>query len=418
MSPRPNLSNIPSQPRIRPVEPVWVDHQGQPFLHLRDPLQMADQAIMIPQHLAPLVALMDGTREVDSLPAALSLRTGVSLTTAQVREFVAAMDSALLLENGAFKQAAAKRLKVYRDAPFRKPSHADLVYPSKADELTQTLARFAEGLPVNGDGGRTNGRLAGVLSPHIDYERGGKTYAELWQRSRPYLDDVELAVIFGTDHSGGLGTLTPTVQSYASPYGVMPTDREVVDGLAEALGEEDAYAEEMHHVNEHSIELALVWFHHFAGGRDVPVVPVLCGSFAHFIDGEGRPAADDKLGRATEYLKEVMAGRNTLVIAAGDLSHVGPVFGDARPIDDQGRKSLENEDNESINAICEGDPEAFFEMSRAEMDARRICGLSPIYMMLRLLEGAGGASFGYDQCAADQANASYVSIAGAMLFEG
>ena len=91
---------------------------------------MADQAIMIPQHLAPLVALMDGTREVDSLPAALSLRTGVSLTTAQVREFVAAMDSALLLENGAFKQAAAKRLKAYRDAPFRKPSHADLVYPS------------------------------------------------------------------------------------------------------------------------------------------------------------------------------------------------------------------------------------------------------------------------------------------------
>ncbi len=379
---------------------------------------MADQAIMIPQPMAPLVALMDGTREIDSLPAALSLRTGVSLTTAQVRDFVAATDSALLLENGAFRQAAAKRLKAYRDAPFRKPSHADLVYPSKADELTQTIARFGEDLAVNGDGARSNGRLAGILSPHIDYERGGKTYAELWQRSEPYLDDVELAIVFGTDHSGGLGTLTPTVQSYASPHGVLPTDREVVDGLAEVLGDENAYAEEMHHVNEHSIELAAVWFHHFVGGREVPMVPVLCGSFAHFVEGEGRPSEDEKIGRAAEYLKKVMAGRNTLVIAAGDLAHVGPAFGDERPIDDNGRKSLENEDNESIEAICEGDGEAFFEMSRAEMDARRICGLSPIYMMLRLLNGASGDGFGYDQCPADQANASYVSIAGAMLYEG
>ena len=76
---------------------------------------------------------------------------------------------------------------------------------------------------------------------------------------------ADLAIIFGTDHSGGLGKVTPTRQSYATPYGVLPTANGIVDRLADALGEEEAFAEELHHRKEHSIELASVWLHHAPG---------------------------------------------------------------------------------------------------------------------------------------------------------
>ena len=50
-----------------------------------------------------------------------------------------------------------------------------------------------------------------------------------------------------------------------------------------------------------------------------------------------------------------------------------------------------------------------------------MCGLPPIYMLLRYLERAGmsslsGEEFGYDQCPADERGGSLVSIVGVLLY--
>ena len=66
--------------------------------------------------------------------------------------------------------------------------------------------------------------------------------------------------------------------------------------------------------------------------------------------------------------------------------------------------------------MCAGDAGAFFDLSREEGDARKICGLSAIYMALKLLEGATGKSLGYAQCPADVNGGSIVSIVGAALY--
>ena len=196
-------------------------------------------------------------------------------------------------------------------------------------------------------------KVTGVVSPHIDYERGWQTYAQLWGRCSGALDDVELAIILGTDHKGGPGALTLTRQSYASPLGTLPTDREVVDGLAGVIGEGEAFEEEIHHLSEHSIELAAVWFQRVIG-REVPAVPILCGSMFEVVAGgdevEGYGRLDDAIG----YLEGVMRERRTLVIAAGDLAHVGPAFGDPSPVSAQGRASLGAADARTIAAIDEG----------------------------------------------------------------
>ena len=46
-------------------------------------------------------------------------------------------------------------------------------------------------------------------------------------------------------------------------------------------------------------------------------------------------------------------------------------------------------------------------------DQRRICGLTPIYLALRVLgEGVSGQVTAYDQCPADPMGGSLVSVAG------
>ena len=405
------------RPKLRPVESRWVEHEGRPFVSLNDPLGLGRDGLLVPQPLAPLLNLCDGTRDVLGLTTALALTAGVQLSPSQVREFVQALDSALLLDNDSFRRASAAALRKYRNAPHRRPALADRVYPAAPGELTDVLDYFCERSPPEDGALPASTRLRGMVCPHIDYERGNATYARLWQRCAPALENVELVIILGTDHSGGLGTLTPTRQDYATPFGILPTDRVVVDGLAEVLGKRDAFSEELHHVEEHSIELAAVWLHKFMGGRACAVVPVLCGSFYGFTNGGLAPADDEQIDAVVDYLKRVMGGRNTLVIAAGDLAHVGPNFGDAAPVDGVGRAALAAEDAASIDAICRGDAAGFFELSRAEGDRRRICGLSPIYLMLRLLGPMDGESMGYDQCPADVEGGSLVSIVGALLYE-
>ena len=416
---------VPTHPKLRLLEPQLVDYQGQRMIYLHDSLGIAREGALIPQQLAPLLSLCDGTRDISGLRSGLLMRTGSTLPDHVIEQIVGQLDDALLLENGAYRVAAADVVRRYRDARHRPPSHAGPVYPGDIDGLTRVMADYCNETPVSNNDGAPAGSLVGMVCPHIDYARGHKTYAELWQRARPSLDDIELFVIFGTDHSGGPGMLTPTRQNYFTPHGVLETDTDVVDGLAKVLGEEKAYAEEIHHINEHSIELAAVWLHHFIDGRACPVVPILCGSFHHFVNsessagGESGPRKDESLTGAIRYLKNITEGRKTLFIAAGDLAHMGPAFGDAAPLDAIARAKLSAEDSASMSDICKGDSEAFLKRSRAESDSRRICGISPIYMMLECLseESLQGESMGYDQCPADPQGGSVVSIAGALLYD-
>ena len=408
---------IPDKPQLRPVEPNWVDHEGQRFLYLRDPLGMSDLTVLLPQQIAPLVMFMDGERSLSELRSALQQAAGVAVTEGDIRTIVSQLDQALMIENGSYIAAAKRSIAAYRNADFRPPSHAGPVYPDQPEALAETITKYVSLVPTP-QPKATGGDLAGMLCPHIDYDRGHKTYAALWEAAKPDLSDIELVIILGTDHMGGLGKITPTRQNYATPYGTLPTDIEIVDKLASVIGSKAAFDEEIHHANEHSIELASVWLHHYTRDLEVSVVPILCGSFHHFTSGSRDPSDDENITATLELLREYMAQRRTLVISAGDLAHVGPAFGDAQPLDTGLRAKLRVNDKKSIEAMLNGDPAKFFEISREESDSRRICGLPPTYLMLRLLEGAKGDSFGYDQCPADDQNASAVSIVGALLYDG
>ncbi len=400
-------------PRLRPIEPQWVQYNGRRYLCLKDPLELGDETVLVPEALVPLLGLCDGTRDAAGLRTAMALRTGVQVTPAVVAELLDRLDRALLLDGDGYRTAKTRELKAFRSSEYRDPFYADKVYPGDPERLKETLNGYCQRHPAE-PSTRTN--LVGLVCPHIDYARGHATYADLWQRARLSLDGTELVIVFGTDHRGGPGTITPTRQSYATPLGVLQTDVEAVDDVVDALGGEAALDEELHHANEHSIELALVWMHHFMDGRPVDVVPILCGSFHRFVSGETDPGDDDRIRAAVEALKRASAGRRTLVIAAGDLAHVGPAFGDSRPLDAVQMADVASRDEETISAICNTDAASMMSAAQRELDARRLCGLPPIYMALRYLERASGEVVGYAQCPADEAGASIVSIAGVLLY--
>ncbi len=401
-------------PKLREIEIHPIRHQGQEMLLLRDPLQLSDSQIAVPRPLGTLLALMDGTRDSNALEAALAVRTGLRLVDGLLDALIRDLDAALLLDNERFREARAAALRSYREAPYR-PLTLDIgPLPPRPEVAGAQLQGYLDALPPVNDEATAPG-IRGLVSPHIDYQRGGPVYAEVWRAGAQAANEAELVILFGTDHQGSAGTLTLTQQSYATPWGVLPTEGSVVGELAAELGEEPSFAEELHHRGEHSIELAAVWLHFVRGGVPVPLVPILCGHFGPFVEGQSDPADHEPFATAVQVLRRVMRARRTLVVAAADLAHVGPAFGDSHGLDFIGKAQTRSADERLLEAIYAGDARAFFEQLQAEGDRRHVCGLPPIYLTLRLLAEVRGEPAGYAVCPADAQATSVVTIAGVIL---
>jgi len=388
---------------------------------LHDPLALSDQTIILPQGLALLLPLLDGTRDEGALRAALEVRAGLRLPPDALANLLSQLDRALLLDNERSAKARGETLRAYRDAPYRPPVLADQGYPAAPDQLQRLLQGYVDSAPPSSSGSDSKEAIRGLVSPHIDFHQGHTVYAQVWREAAKAAQEAELAVILGTDHLAEDGSLTLTRQSYATPWGTLPTAQWVVERVARALDRRDdplrspSFQHELHHRTEHSVELAAVWLHFMRRGREIPLVPILCGSFAPLLGNDGHPKQLPHLSAAVEALRKATSRYRTLVIAAGDLAHVGPAFGDSLPLDLLGRARLKGSDEELMGIICTGDAQALFQQVKQQGNRHRICGLPPIYLALRILGQPQGTVAGYAQCPADSRGTSLVSICGILL---
>lgn len=407
-------------PKLRGVDVRPHRQNGHVYYLLADPLELSDGALLVPQALGPVLALCDGTlADAAAIRYALAQRYQMGVDAETVADLLAALDAACLLENERAAEAMGRKIEAYRALPSRPPSHAGLAYPDDPTALTRLLDGYLhqpvgprgvdDTLHRNGSG--PVGDVRGVFSPHIDYQRGGPVYARTWQAAARAAQAAELVFLIGTDHYGN-DLFTLTRQSYTTPFGVLPTPTDVVDDLARAVGEQAVYAGELRHLREHSLELVGVWLQHARRGRPVETVPVLVGGLHRFFADREGPAADSRIRAFVERVQRYAAGRRTLIVASGDLAHVGPAFG-GQGLNRVGRSRLRAADDGLLERMTAGDGEGFYQAIRGVQDRHNVCGVTPGYLALKILgEGIRGEKLAYDTCPADETDTSAVTIGG------
>lgn len=401
-------------PKLRPVEVFAVEHEGRRLVALRDPAGYAGSVLLLPPTLLELVALFDGRRSVLDIQAELTRRHGAIVPRADIEDVVTTLDEQGFIDSERFAQLRACTDDAFLAARTRSAVHAGGAYASDPEILRGTMDAFftheAGPGPID-PAAPAAPRIRGVIAPHIDYHRGGPAYAWAY-RALGERCDADLFVVVGTCHAGMAEPFALTRKDHDTPLGPVPVDADFVEVLARRA-RQDCFRSEIAHRTEHSIELQALFLRYLFGGRrDVTIVPVLA-SFAHEALALGRGAEDDpRVARFLDALAEtiVASGRRVALIAGADLAHVGPRFGDPALVSDDELGRIEREDRRMLETVEAGDAEAFFASVAADGDRRRICGLSPIYALLRALSSAPGEIRHYGFWPDPQGVVSYASV--------
>jgi MEMO1 family protein len=421
------------RPKLRSVEAFPVAQDGRRFAALRDPAGYTASVIMVPVEVVEILSRFDGEHSIVDIQSEIMRARGELVYRQQIEELVEALDEHGFLDSPRFAERRAAILDAFRSAPTRAAVHAGGAYPGDPEELRRALDGFFESAGGPGaidwnERSRANAvDVAGIIAPHIDLHRGGPAYAWAY-RDLAERSDADLFVIFGTCHAGMADPFAVTQKDYDTPFGPAPVDRDFVEALAKR-SPVDLFGSELAHRAEHSIEFQAVFLRHLYGApegpsdttadggrnarrREFTIVPILT-SFAHEALAHGTsPEADPRIEGFFDALLETVqaSGRRVAFIAGADLAHVGPRFGDPEPVSEGALGVIGHEDRAMLRAVEAGDPKGFFASVAADRDKRRICGLSPIWSLLRVLHGRRGRLLHYGQWPDPQAVVTYTSM--------
>lgn len=310
----------------------------------------------------------------------------------------------------------------------RPPSHAGGAYAADPADLQREVEGYFHAR--NGPralGARAAGAqrtLRAIVSPHIDLHRGGPTYAWAYQRLVRQCP-ADVFVIFGTAHQPMRQWFGISRKDFATPLGVVRTDRGFAERLARHLASSaagrliDPLEDEPAHQREHSIEFQAVFLQYLLGGkRPFQIVPILVSSFYEFIAAGCQPDASPEIVAFIAAVKAAAAEHEGQVgyIGGVDLAHIGPDFGDQRLLDKQRLSQLANDDRTLLERVCRADAAGMFRHVAAHDDRNRVCGLAPLYVLLEVIRPAVGELLRYEQ-AVDQRGLSCVSFASAAFYD-
>ncbi len=403
---------------MRPVEAFPVRMGDQSYLCLRDSQGLAEQSVFLNQMMAFLVSRMDGKHSLRDIQADYCRATGEILPIESITNLVKQLDEQHYLDSPLFQKYCQALAKDFQKAPSRPAQFAGTAYEKGYDALTNQISSYFASPEGPGNDSATDAlpSLRGLIAPHIDFLRGGATYAHAYKALADH-PGADTFIIFGTCHAPMQQRLALTFKDYETPLGLAKTNQEFVGCFAAKL-QKDYFLDEFSHRGEHSIEFQAVCLRYILGKKQgFRIIPVLVNSF-HDIYAEGKTAADDRdLQNIIEAIRETMAeipGRYC-IIAGVDLAHVGRRFGDPAGPTEYSLREVEQKDRIFLELVAAGDAEGMFRLIAEEHDQRRVCGYPSIYLTLRCLEKPQGKLLQYRQWA-DLAAGAAVSYAALALF--
>jgi AmmeMemoRadiSam system protein B len=382
---------LADRPRLRPIEVVPRQDRGRREFLLRDPSDSSLNPLVVSEGGGQILAMLaDGKRTLPELSSALALR-GVPITEAQLRAFVTQLDEGGYLDGPRAAYRFEQRRSKFLAQPDRPAVHTG-AYSADPNELYRLLR--AGYLNADGPGAEPAERgpnprsIRAAIAPHVDLHRGAPTYSWAY-KALAEAQPAELYVILGTCHTPVDGHFAATRKAYATPLGPVPADADFLDRLGRLWGR-DLFQGEFSHASEHSIEFQAVYLRALglAGESIAPIVPILCGSLHSMVGPGASPRATDTVSDFLAALQQALAedGRRITLIAAVDLAHIGPDFGDAWSVDLQRQARVGSADREMLDLILAPDADGYYAQVMRDGDARRICGFTPMYLLTALMQ--------------------------------
>ena len=399
-------------PKLNPIEAFPVEHEGQRVICLRDPNHVSDKVMLISPETVFIISLFDGINSVEVIQAKCEERFGERVPSEEMERLINQLDDALFLDSEKFKEHNKKILEDFNSSNIRPSSQAGLSYPEDIDELNSWFERFFKEAQDSDAYVKPAGTLRGLISPHIDFTRGGHLYAKAY-RELDETCEADIYIIFGTSHYAEVDNpFILTKKSFETPIGISETDNEIIDRMVKECSW-DLFDGEIAHRTEHSIEFQVAFLQYVLRKKsEYKIVPILCNSFFSLVREGKSPVEDKRVSVFLDSFSKIVGelGNRVFIVAGVDMAHVGPKFGDKDKVNDMILGRIKERDIKSLEYTEKLDAEGFYRSVEEEKDWRKICGLSSIYATLSTIQAERGVLLDYDQ-ALEPDTGSVVSFA-------
>jgi MEMO1 family protein len=396
-----------NRPKLRAVEVFPVQQEAKTLVYLKDPENFAQPLGISPAGYF-IISYFDGEHSLVDIQEAYCKQFGTLLLTNELQRFIDLLDHHYYLQTARFLVHRNGIVEEFKRQPRRAPAHMGSVYRQDAGELKIQLDGYfasprGPGLPSLDTQTVTP---KAIVAPHIDFHRGGPAYAWAY-KGLAESEGADLYVLLGTSHCGGENPFILTFKDFDTPLGPVETDKEFTRRLQESC-REDLLTDEFLHRSEHSLEFQVLFLKYIAqrkaelkGQREKPfkIIPILVSSFHSMVLSQSPPEKHPAVETFIKVLQDLVAqeSRQICFVAGVDLAHVGKQFGDLEPITPDFLKWVETEDRVLIDRLAALDAPGFFGEIAKDQDKRRICGFSPLYSLIQLLDGSHGRTLKYDQ---------------------
>ncbi|NDC37369.1 MAG: AmmeMemoRadiSam system protein B, partial [Proteobacteria bacterium] len=269
-------------PALRwPIDVQFHEIDGTRVVVLSCPHGISEAPLGLHAATAPLLQQFQGKRSIAEIAAEFHAQ---GCTTSLLEELVELLDRHLFLESPRFTSAAARAREEFIKHSERPAYLAGLGYSADPTELSQEIERFL-GVPNTLALPVPQRPLLGLISPHIDYRRGGGCYGLTWNQLRSQTHDLYLLI--GTSHQYSEYLFHLTRKDFCSPLGILPADRGFIDDVASRYGPVRSFADELLHRREHSLELQTPFLRYLKNKPSI--APVLVGSFHQMLTSGKTP---------------------------------------------------------------------------------------------------------------------------------
>lgn len=399
-------------PKLNNIDAFPVEYRGQKLICLRDPRNIKGNALFVSPTTLFIIQHFDGKHSIVDIQKSYMERFRSLLFTDDIKKLIKQLDESLLLQSEHYQECQKRIREEFEKSIFRETSHAGLSYPRDREELAKWLDNFFENAKQQHATNSEKEKITGLISPHIDFKRGGTSYALAYKELIDHTE-ADVFIIFGTSHYAEVDNpFLLTKKHFKSPFGEVETDIELIEMLKKSC-DWDPFEGEVAHITEHSIEFQVVFLQYlFRNRKQFKILPILCNSFQKLIQNGNSPEDDVKVSTFLRSMNEIITtlGHRVFLIAGADLAHVGQKFGDAEPVNESTLRWVKERDLASLSFIEQINADGFYRSIEEEKDRRKICGLSPIYSLLSTIDAKKGKLIDYDQ-ALEPDTGSVVSFA-------